>query len=31
MEGLAGAPSNPPNYFDSDQGDWTLTLLVSEV
>jgi hypothetical protein len=31
FEGLSGAMSTPPNYFDSDMGDWSMTLLVSEV
>jgi len=30
-EGLTGTMENPPKYYDSDMGDWTLTLLVSEV
>lgn len=30
-EGLTGTMENPPNFYDSDMGDWTLTLLVSEV
>jgi hypothetical protein len=31
FEGLTGTMENPPNFYDSDMGDWTLTLLVSEV
>jgi hypothetical protein len=31
FEGLSGAMATPPNYFDSDMGDWSMTLLVSEV
>ena len=30
-EGLFGSMTNPPTYFDSDMGDFNLTLLVSEV
>jgi hypothetical protein len=30
-EGLTGTMENPPNSYDSDLGDWTMTLLVSEV
>lgn len=30
-EGVTGAGTNPPTYYDSDMGDWTMTLLVSEV
>ena len=30
-EGISGTMENPPNSYDSDMGDWTLTLLVSEV
>jgi hypothetical protein len=30
-DGLFGTPTNPPSYFDSDLGDWSMTLLVSEV
>lgn len=30
-EGLYGSMTNPPTYFDSDMGDFSLTLLVSEV
>jgi hypothetical protein len=30
-EGLTGTMENPPNFYDSDMGDWTMTLLVSEV
>lgn len=30
-EGLNGAMTNPPTYYDSDMGDFSLTLLVSEV
>jgi len=31
FEGLSGSMTNPPNYYDSDMGDWSMTLLVSEV
>jgi hypothetical protein len=31
FEGLAGSMVNPPNFYDSDMGDWSLTLLVSEI
>jgi hypothetical protein len=31
LEGLTGTMENPPNFYDSDMGDWTMTLLVSEV
>lgn len=31
FEGLTGTMENPPNFYDSDMGDWTMTLLVSEV
>jgi hypothetical protein len=31
FEGLTGAMTTPPNYFDSDMGDWSMTLLVSEI
>jgi hypothetical protein len=30
-EGLSGAGTNPPTHWDSDMGDWSMTLLVSEV
>jgi hypothetical protein len=30
-EGVSGAGTNPPTYYDSDMGDWTISLLVSEV
>ena len=30
-EGIFGSMTNPPSYFDSDMGDWSMTLLVSEV
>jgi hypothetical protein len=30
-EGVSGAATNPPTYFDTDMGDFSLTLLVSEV
>jgi hypothetical protein len=30
-DGLYGSMTNPPTYFDSDMGDFSLTLLVSEV
>lgn len=30
-EGLNGSMTNPPTYYDSDMGDFNLTLLVSEV
>jgi hypothetical protein len=30
-EGLSGTMTTPPNVYDSDMGDWSLTLLVSEV
>ena len=30
-EGLFGSMTNPPTYYDSDMGDFNLTLLVSEV
>lgn len=30
-EGIFGSMTNPPTYFDSDMGDFSLTLLVSEV
>ena len=31
FEGLTGAMTTPPNVYDSDMGDWSMTLLVSEV
>jgi hypothetical protein len=31
FEGLSGAMTTPPNSYDSDMGDWSMTLLVSEV
>jgi hypothetical protein len=31
FEGLTGTMENPPNFYDSDMGDWSMTLLVSEV
>ena len=30
-EGISGAGTNPPTHWDSDMGDWSMTLLVSEV
>lgn len=30
-EGITGTMENPPNFYDSDMGDWTMTMLVSEV
>lgn len=30
-EGVSGAGTNPPTYYDSDMGDWTISLLVSEI
>jgi hypothetical protein len=30
-EGMSGAMTTPPNAYDSDMGDWSMTLLVSEV
>ena len=30
-EGIFGSMTNPPNFYDSDMGDWTMTMLVSEV
>lgn len=30
-EGIAGAGTNPPTHYDSDMGDWSMSLLVSEV
>lgn len=30
-EGVFGTATNPPTYYDSDQGDWSMSLLVSEV
>jgi len=30
-EGVFGAMLNPPNFYDSDMGDWTMTMLVSEI
>ena len=30
-EGVSGAYTNPVTYYDSDMGDWSMTLLVSEV
>jgi hypothetical protein len=30
-EGLSGAMTTPPNVYDSDMGDWSLSMLVSEV
>jgi hypothetical protein len=30
-DGVQGAVTNPPSYFDSDMADWHMTLLVSEV
>ena len=31
FEGLSGSMTNPPSFYDSDMGDWSMTLLVSEV
>jgi hypothetical protein len=31
LEGVTGPATQPPTYFDADQGDFSLTLLVSEV
>jgi hypothetical protein len=31
LEGVSGPATNPPTYYDADQGDFSLTLLVSEV
>lgn len=31
FEGVSGPATNPPTYFDCDMGDFSLTLLVSEV
>ena len=31
FEGLTGSMTNPPNFYDSDMGDWSMTLLVSEI
>jgi hypothetical protein len=31
FEGTSGVGTNPPTYYDCDMGDWTMTLLVSEV
>jgi len=31
LEGTSGPGTNPPTYYDCDMGDWTMTLLVSEV
>lgn len=31
LDGLQGAVTNPPAYYDSDMADWSMTLLVSEV
>ena len=31
FEGLSGGGTNPPTHWDSDMGDWSLTLLVSEI
>jgi hypothetical protein len=30
-EGVFGTATNPPTYYDSDQGDWSMSLLVSEI
>jgi hypothetical protein len=30
-EGITGAGTNPPTYYDSDMGDWSISLLVSEI
>jgi hypothetical protein len=30
-EGVSGVYTNPVTYYDSDMGDWSMTLLVSEV
>jgi len=30
-EGVSGAGTNPPTFYDSDMGDWSMTMLVSEV
>jgi hypothetical protein len=31
FEGVSGGGTNPPTHWDSDMGDWSMTLLVSEV
>lgn len=31
LDGVQGAVTNPPAYYDSDMADWNMTLLVSEV
>ena len=31
LDGVQGAVTNPPSYYDSDMADWNMTLLVSEV